>query len=269
MRFAVRRQRMLVVMLAAVVALAFSGTHSTASPTAKKLAKLRILVTNDDGVDVEGIDELVQALVDLPKVKVFVVAPDGNRSGQGDTVTNGPITAAETTTASGYDAYGISGTPADTVNYALDELGLEIDLVVSGINHGENLGGAISVSGTVGAGIQAVRRGIPALAVSQGEVEGAPIEFDFPTGIELAIDWVTSHRKAITKAGAPAPTAVANLNAPTCTTGEVRGLVEVPVAPYDDPLPTASDCESTLEDPATDQEAWANGFATLTDVPAD
>ena len=253
---------------ASVVGLTFTLGLAPATgdvPAAKKKVKtLRVLVTNDDGVEGEGIDLLVEALIDLPKVKVTVVAPADDKSGTGDTTTPDDLTASETTLISGYEATAVNGFPADTVNHALDELGLEPHVVLSGINPGLNLGEvAQEVSGTVGAAITAARRGIPSLAVSQGFGEPP----DFAAGLREAIKWVRKHRKALSKGTAEVE--VASINVPTCTTGEVRGLIEVPLAPLDDPVPPESDCESTLEDPAHDIEAFANGFATLSDVPTE
>jgi 5'-nucleotidase len=135
-------------------------------------------------------------------------------------------------------------------------------VVVSGVNQGQNLGPVLAVSGTVGAARTAVRRGIPGVAVSAGL--GEPPEY--AAGVDEAIRWLKEHRKALVKD--VDPTEVVNINVPTCTTGEIRGLVEVPAAATGDAL-AAVDCTSTLEDPADDLIAFTNGFATLSEVPPD
>ena len=258
-----------VIVATGVLTLAASVGIAPASgdvPSKKKQKTLRVLVTNDDGVEGEGIDALVEALIDLPRVKVTVVAPAKDQTGQGDKTTPGELTASETALISGYDATAVNGRPADSVIYALDELGVKPHVVVSGINAGQNLGPAADqASGTVGAAKTAVRRGIPALAVSQGFGEPP----DYEAGVQEAIKWIKSQRKRLARGNGDEENVV-NLNIPTCTVGEVRGLIEdIPLATPQDPYPAESNCESTLEDPAHDQEAFANGFATLTDIPAD
>ena len=88
-----------------------------------------------------------------PATEVTVVAPATNQSGTGGQTTPGPLTVTDATTASGYPAKAVAGFPADTVIWALDQGGVtqKPDLVVSGINFGQNLGPAVAISGTVGA----------------------------------------------------------------------------------------------------------------------
>ena len=123
----------------------------------------------------------------------------------------------------------MQGFPADTVNFALDGgIPTKPQLVASGINAGANLGPVTGISGTVGAARTAVRRGVPAVAISQGTTEG--VEPDYPAGVRQAVTWVKEHRKALTKKNPKPPTEVANINVPTCTTGKVRGPIDVPSA---------------------------------------
>jgi 5'-nucleotidase len=231
-------------------------TTTTAPPE-----PLEILVTNDDGVGAEGIDVLVQALTALDDVEVTVVAPAGQQSGTGGSVTEGPLTTNEATTASGYEARAVDGFPADTIRVAFDELAQTPDLVVSGINEGQNLGPLVDVSGTVGAARAGARRGVPALAVSQGL--GQDLDYEVAAG--LVTDWIAEHADAL-RAGDMPGDVVANLNVPTCDVGELRGQVEVASATTGNPL-APSDCTSTAEGAGDDVTAFTNGFATLTDVP--
>jgi 5'-nucleotidase len=231
-------------------------TTTTAPPE-----PLEILVTNDDGVGAEGIDVLVQALTALDDVEVTVVAPASQQSGTGGSVTEGPLTTNEATTASGYEARAVDGFPADTIRVAFDELALTPDLVVSGINEGQNLGPLVDVSGTVGAARAGARRGVPALAVSQGL--GQDLDYEVAAG--LVTDWIAEHADAL-RAGDMPGDVVANLNVPTCDVGELRGQVEVASATTGNPL-APSDCTSTAEGAGDDVTAFTNGFATLTDVP--
>ena len=239
------------------------SSESTDAP--EPVEPLRILVTNDDGVGGEGISLLVTALEGLGDVEVTVVAPADDRSGTGGQTSPTPPSATDATLVSGAPAVAVAGFPADSVVHALDNvLDEPPHVVVSGINAGQNMGPIVNVSGTVGAARMAVSRGIPALAVSQGL--GNP--FDYATAVELTVDWVEEHRDALLVGDVPVDT-VANLNVPTCATGEVRGVVEVPTATDvtgRDPVAGAPDCTSTATDPADDVAAFLTGFAALAEV---
>ena len=156
------------VVVTALAAWSFVAAAPASAAKAKKPPTITVLVTNDDGVAAPGIDTLVEALRTQKSTKVVVVAPDSNKSGAGGKTTPGTLTTAPAKTASGYDATAVTGWPADTITAALDQLGVKPDVVLSGINAGQNLGGVVDLSGTVGAARAAAARGIPALAVSQG-----------------------------------------------------------------------------------------------------
>ncbi|MSO78801.1 MAG: survival protein SurE [Acidimicrobiia bacterium] len=265
------RHRHVGALAAALVALILTGLSAApvgAEHAAKKkgVAPLRVLVTNDDGVGAEGIDVLVEALRLEPKLKITVVAPADNQTLASDKTSPGPLVATETTLLGGFKATAVQGFPADSVNYALDELGLKPHVVIAGINNGQNLGGTIAESGTVGAARTAVRRGIPAVAISQG-LGAAP---DYATGADEAIKWLRKNRKAIAKAKGRGATTAATFNVPTCVVGAVREVLE------DIPISTGRSaegendvhCDSTLTDPVDDIEAFNNGFVTLNHVPA-
>ena len=226
---------------------------------------LTILVTNDDGVSAPGINATVQALTALPHTKVMVVAPLTNQSGTGPKVTSGTLTVSNATTASGYPAKAVAGYPADTVIWAIDDHGVSQrpDLVVSGINLGENIGPFVAESGTVGAAETALARGIPALAVSQGVDNGGSANFS--QGAKYLARWVQAHRKALLAARAGiAGSANGNLNVPTCATGHIRGPVNVTVATSFSGYSIGTvDCTSTVTRPSTDVQAFVDGFAAL------
>ena len=240
-----------------------SGSAPVAAATARR--PLRILVSNDDGVDAPGLDALVQALTAEPDVEVTVVAPAQNQSGTGGKTTPGTVPARDAKTLGGHAAVAVQGYPADAVIRGLALLKQRPDVVITGANAGQNIGPAIDLSGTVGAARAAAQRGIPALAVSAGV--GDPI--DYTTVVADAIQGVREHRAALVADPPPAAT-VENLNAPTCATGRVRGLVQVTPdasASLGDAVATA-DCTSTAAQPATDVAAFHVGFATLSSVPA-
>ena len=130
-----------------------------------------ILFTNDDGIESPGLWAAAKAFVDLGEV--LVVAPREQQSGMGRSMPNqseGRIYPYEITALAGdgYRAFAVDGTPAQAVQHGVIELADRLPaLVVSGINYGENTGNGVTISGTVGAALEAVSMGIPALAVSQ------------------------------------------------------------------------------------------------------
>ena len=130
--------------------------------------RFRILVTNDDGIETAGIHTLAESLRSVAD-EVVVVAPDGNRSGSSQAISGEPLVVREFWDGSRSLGYGVSGFPADAVRFGLIELGGDqgFDLVVSGINVGSNVGNVSHLSGTVGAAMEAIFQGVPAIAVSQ------------------------------------------------------------------------------------------------------
>jgi len=140
---------------------------------------VRVLLTNDDGIEAEGLQTLRQALYAVPKIDLQVVAPDGNRSAMARSITTRrPLWVEEVDFGDGTVGYATDGTPVDCVRLA--NLGL-IDgwlpeMVVSGINHGANIGDDITYSGTVAAALEAIVLGLPGIAVSQ---QSNALELDF------------------------------------------------------------------------------------------
>jgi 5'-nucleotidase len=239
-----------------------SSTPSASSTTNAATQPLSILVTNDDGYAAPGISTVTQALAAMPDVKVTVVAPATNQSGTGGKTTAGTLTTLPGTqkTAAGHPATAVVGFPADSVSYALDTMHLKPDLVVSGINLGQNLGPLTAVSGTVGAAKRAATAGIPAIAVSQG-IAAAP-QYEVAAG--LTVTWVAANRDALT--GHHATVGVVNLNVPTCTTGAMRGVRQVPLATTTEGAVGTSDCTSTVTAVTNDIEAFTNGFSPVTQL---
>ncbi len=127
---------------------------------------MKILLTNDDGIYAYGITALINTL--SPEHDLYIVAPEQERSGTGHSITVfEPIKVNKVDLPSVKAAWMISGTPADCVKLALGALiEDDIDYVISGINHGPNLGTDVFYSGTVSAAAEAVLLGYPALAVS-------------------------------------------------------------------------------------------------------
>lgn len=236
------------------------STETTVSST------LKVLVTNDDGYDADGIDAVVEGLRVLPDTEVTVVAPLKNQSGSGGKTTDGPLTVTDVKTKSGYPAKAVDGFPADTVIWAIDQHGIDFtpDLVVAGINFGQNIGPSVDISGTVGAVRAAAARKLPALASSQGI--GDPMAY--PTGVTQVLAWVAEHRAALLDGSAVGEELLENLNIPTCPVGTNRGLIDVPIAADlagRDLLEV--DCQSTATDPVDDIAAFITGYVTLSTLP--
>jgi len=144
-----------------------------------------ILLTNDDGIEAEGLRTLEGALEGL--AHVVVVAPDQERSAVSHGLTlRSPLSLKEIKP----DHYVLNGTPADCVIYALRHLFVQFpDLVISGINHGANLGDDIMYSGTVAAAREASAHGVPAMAMSQA-YDDKPVRFK--EGAEYARELVSA-----------------------------------------------------------------------------
>ncbi len=150
---------------------------------------LAVLLTNDDGIEAEGLETLRRALVAVEGVALTVIAPDGNRSATARSITTRrPLRVSEVDFEDGSVGYATDGTPVDCVRLA--QLGLirdlRVDLVVSGINHGANLGDDITYSGTVAAAFEALILGVPGIAVSQ-QSRGAGVDFRDVGGFDFAV----------------------------------------------------------------------------------
>ena len=138
---------------------------------------MRILITNDDGVNSSGIVAAKNAVIDLGEIEV--VAPATQQSGIGHALTLfEPIRVSVSKLLDGNRAYSVSGTPTDAVILGVYEImKKKPDLLISGINVGENLGMAeLTTSGTIGAAMEAVVHGIPSLAISM-QVKRDDIKF--------------------------------------------------------------------------------------------
>ena len=132
---------------------------------------MQVLVTNDDGILAPGLWALVKELKNI--ARVVVVAPDREQSATGTAVSlRQPLRVQKVAPViADVAAYSVEGTPCDSVILALGKLiNNNVDLVVSGINQGLNLGDDILISGTVGAALQGYLRGLPAMAISVAAV---------------------------------------------------------------------------------------------------
>jgi 5'-nucleotidase len=172
---------------------------------------MKILLSNDDGVYADGIRALAAELADL--AEIVIVAPDRNRSGASNSLTlEQPIRVTEIEP----NVYSVQGTPTDCVHYALNELlqGDLPDLVLSGINHGANLGDDVLYSGTVAAAMEGHFLGVQSIAFSMAGHE------NFAVAATIARRIVEQHLAR------PIPTnRLLNVNIPDVPIDAIKGTI--------------------------------------------
>jgi 5'-nucleotidase len=179
---------------------------------------LNVLLTNDDGIDADGIQSLRRVLVDLQGVRLAVIAPDGNRSAMARSITTRrPLWVAEVAFPDGTTGYATDGTPVDCVRLASLGLveGFKPDLVVAGTNHGANLGDDITYSGTVAAALEGVVLGLPSIAISQQSgARALDYRFDGGFQFDVAAGFLANLVERIEELPLPASTLL-NINVPS------------------------------------------------------
>ena len=235
---------------------------------------MRILLTNDDGINAPGL-AVLEAIAHELSDDVWVCAPAEEQSGAGHSLTlHQPVRLRE----HGHQRYSVTGTPTDSVNLALRKLFADKhpDLVISGVNAGENLGDDITYSGTISAAMEAALAGIPAIALSQAfRANGASFSATEEYGSEVLkalIDVPMAKRTLI------------NVNFPALQAEKVRGIRVVRQGFHDyqrgslvegtDPRGRPyfwfglEDVEHTL-DHGTDLEAVEDGYVAITPLQLD
>lgn len=233
---------------------------------------MNILVVNDDGIQSEGLAALVKGLSEI--ADVYVCAPDGQRSAKSHSITLGQTITIEKTEFPGAKAaYKTSGSPADCTKAGLqflEEAGIEIDMVYSGINMGSNLGRDTLYSGTVGAAAEAALSGYHAVAVSVDDHDA--VYFD--TAVKLAKDAVEVTYGKLDKS------VVISINVPNLPKEQIGGIKYVPLATtryYDDKFhrteggfALSGEPAPLLEDGAeTDLSAVEKNYAVITPLQFD
>ena len=175
---------------------------------------MRVLVSNDDGVDAPGIRHLAEALRAAGH-QVTVVAPDRDRSGASNSLTlDQPIRASRREN----DVWSVAGTPTDCVHLALSGmLESDPDMVLSGINNTSNLGDDVIYSGTVAAAMEGRCLGLPAIAVSLASVEHKARHYASAAraAVEVTARLITDPLPADT---------ILNINVPDLDWDEIRGF---------------------------------------------
>ena len=239
---------------------------------------MKILITNDDGLQAEGISILAAELCSIGDV--YVVAPANEQSGVGHGLTvRNPLRAIHTPLPAITDqAWAVTGTPADCVKLAIEQiLGFKPDLVVSGINHGPNLATDTIYSGTVAGAMEGFLYGVPALAVS---VVGSHRRLRQPGNFALAARTAAVYGEQLYRSGEKM---LLNINVPGSADEEVKGVRFCPTGWrwYNDAFDKRVDpfgreyywMQGVVEDRSangdTDVELCADGYITITPLKFD
>jgi len=232
---------------------------------------MRILLSNDDGYFAPGINALAAAI--SPLAEVVVVAPERDRSGASNSLTlDRPLMVRRA--PNGY--YFVNGTPTDCVHLAVTGLLEELpDMVISGINHGANMGDDTIYSGTVAAATEGFLLGIPSIAVS---LTGGTVEGHFDTAAAVIVELVQRFRAQPLE-----PPVLLNVNVPNVPADELKGMVITrlgrrhkaePVVKSTTPrgdvvywVGAAGAAQDAAE--GTDFHATANGYVSVTPLQVD
>ena len=185
-------------------------------PPFRDISNCRILLSNDDGIAAQGLEVLERIARQLSD-DIWVVAPTVERSGAGHSLTiHEPLRPIQVSDR----RYSVSGTPTDCVMVALNHIMKENppDLILSGINHGGNLGEDVHYSGTVAAAMEGVLLGVPAIALSQVWNDAESIDWD------TALHYAPQVIRKICAVGW-AKDVLINVNFPERPVGKVNGVI--------------------------------------------
>lgn len=237
--------------LLVLLPLVLTGPSKSLGATAQPL---RILLTNDDGYLAPGIRAMRTALIDDGH-DVFLIAPSTNQSGSGTSISPGGFKVEN----HGHQVWSVAGRPADAVRYGLGHVMKDNlpDLVISGINFGQNVGADVMLSGTVGAAVTAVLLGVPAIAIS-AEIKLDEVESQFPSTVLALPKAAQFLTRQLDKDVLPSPGEVININYPA---------IKNPQGARQTPLATSS--LISLDYSQTTEGYWRAGYATATsDAPS-
>jgi 5'-nucleotidase len=184
---------------------------------------MKILITNDDGVNAPGLLALVQAARQITGAEVFVLAPNHNWSACGHVKTmSRPLRVWEMRLEDGSPAWTSDGAPSDCVAMAMmGAIDQEFDLVLSGINPNANVGLDVTYSGTVTAAMEGAINGIPGFAVSVDAPEYHQGELDFESAAKAACEIVV---KLFVDWDGQKPAPIWNINVPYLPDGKHLGV---------------------------------------------
>lgn len=211
-----------------------------------------ILLTNDDGLDAPGIQSLREALE--PLAEVVLAAPDRERSASGHGITMHKPLRVEAKRFGSSQGYAISGTPADCVKLALEQLlDRAPDLVISGINKGANLGTDVLYSGTVSGALEAIINGIPSVAVS--------LDYRNKGLFPVAASFTTKLIPVLLQEPLPEQTFL-NINVPDVDRSDIKGVQVVKLGTR-----RYINCVEERKDPRGKSYYWLSGILQGTPEP--
>jgi 5'-nucleotidase len=182
--------------------------------TPADIAKARILVTNDDGINAPGLDAMIDIASQLSQ-DVWIVAPEYNQSGAGHSLSlTHPVRARQITEKK----FALEGTPTDCVLFAVKHLlkDRKPNIVLSGVNRGSNMADDVTYSGTIAGAMEGCLLGIPSIAFSQAYTHPHPLKWDTAThhGADIA--------RRVLAGGIPRNVLV-NVNFPDVAAAAVKG----------------------------------------------
>jgi 5'-nucleotidase len=231
---------------------------------------MHILISNDDGVTAPGIQQLAAALSQF--ARITVVAPDSNRSGVSNALTlDRPLSV--TKTSQGY--YAVNGTPSDCVHVALTALLADKpDVVVSGINNGQNMGEDTLYSGTVAAAMEGYLFGLPAIAFSLADKGWAHLDAAVQVAANFTRQWWENSPRALQLLNVNIPNLAADQHRGFAATRLGRRHASEPVVPMQSPMGTTVYWIGPIgavkdAGQGTDFAAVAQGFSAVTPLHVD
>jgi 5'-nucleotidase len=260
---------LLVFSIVCFLIIACTGKESPAPPPA---SLLKILISNDDGVDAPGIAALFEKLA--PLGRVTVAAPNRNYSGAGHSMPSNLPIMVEEMEKNGSKWYAIDGTPVTCVRLALESLLTEKpDIVVSGINRGENIGLVTFYSGTTACAREASIKGIPSIAVS---LQNSPV-MDYKEAAGFVAELVRGLRTSGFKPGL-----FLNVNYPALPKDKIKGTIitrqdlQCPIQTFEKRVSPRGKVyfwslyrELSQAPEKTDVWALANGYISITPLQID
>ncbi len=235
--------------------------------------KRHILISNDDGIEAPGLHALEQAIARIPEFRVTVVAPSDQQSASSHALT---LTSPLRILDAGENRYAVTGTPTDSVLVAMEKILKEDkpDLVLSGINHGPNMGEDVIYSGTVAAAMEGTMFGLPSYALSLANWHPT----DFTGAQEFLVDHLTKILEFPLRKGT-----LMNINLPEGPPETIKGIrvttlgnrvyqnvITDQVDPHGNPYLWIGGQGPTWQlNDGTDYNACAEGYVSLTPLMVD
>lgn len=232
---------------------------------------MKILLTNDDGIEAPGLEALVAAL--QGEHECLVVAPAKERSASSHSISLGQELVVE---EQGPRRFAVHGTPADCVKFALSELkNFQPELLISGINPGPNTGVSVYYSGTISAAREGLINGVPAMAVSV-RCRGAVSDFSFAASFTRSL--IEGYEEKVFPRDV-----VLNVNIPNLSESEIRGIkiarqaasrfieefVQENASDHQRIYRLAGEIQIFDPDGTTDDEVLSQGFIAITPLKLD